>query len=52
MAVQAGTTATTAESEGKSASIELTVRAVPLANVAVSALPGLLETAVAHGHAH
>ena len=44
MAVQAGTTAITAESEGKSASIELTVRAVPLANVAVSALPGLLET--------
>ena len=43
-AVRAGSTAITAESEGKSATIALTVRGVPVANVAVSVLPALLET--------
>jgi len=42
-AVRAGTTAITAESEGKSATIELTVRALPVATVVVNALPSLLE---------
>ena len=43
-AVRAGSTEITAESEGKSATIELTVRRVPVANVVVSALPAILET--------
>ena len=42
-AVRAGTTGITAESEGKTATIELTVRAAPVASVVVSALPAMLE---------
>ena len=41
---QPGVTALTAESEGKSSTVALTVRAVPVAAVVMSALPHPLET--------
>jgi uncharacterized protein YjdB len=43
-AVSAGTAAIIAESEGKIATIEATVRAAAVANVVVNALPALMET--------
>ncbi|MDF2772023.1 MAG: hypothetical protein K0S86_1517, partial [Geminicoccaceae bacterium] len=43
-AIRVGTAALTAETEGKSATAEVTVTAVPVATVEVSALPSLLET--------
>lgn len=43
-AVRAGAAAITAETEGKAGTLELTVRLVPVATVAVSALQALLET--------
>lgn len=43
-AIRAGTAAMTAETEGKSATAEVTVTAVPVATVDVSALSALLET--------
>ena len=43
-AVSAGTAAITAESEGKMATLEVTVRITPVANVVVNAMPALMET--------
>jgi len=43
-AVGAGTVATTAESEGKTATVQVTVRAAPVANISVSPLKPGLET--------
>jgi Tol biopolymer transport system component/uncharacterized protein YjdB len=43
-AIRAGTAGVTAESEGKSAMVEVTVGLAPVATVTVSALPALLET--------
>ena len=43
-AVRAGTAGISAESEGKSAAIEVTVRLVPVASMVVSSLPSFIET--------
>ena len=47
-AIRAGTAAMTAETEGKTATAQVTVSAVPVATVDVSGLPALLETGDQH----